>query len=50
MKLKDCENCKFVKKLIAIGAGVRCANPDHAKNSIALTPIGWINKCSLSGK
>jgi hypothetical protein len=31
MLLKDCQDCKYCRRMIGVGLGVRCSHPENQK-------------------
>lgn len=45
MLIKECEGCKYLNKMIAIGLGVRCSHPDRRPKEGLIPVISTIDNC-----
>ena len=51
MLIKDCQDCKYCQRMIALGLGVRCSNELNQKyktrNDSLIVVISEIPECNL---
>jgi len=48
MLIKECEECRYLQKMIAVGQGVRCTHPKHFTDKTKLPPIiATIEACKV---